>query len=67
MAKTVSPIELAAVAAVGLGLGFALTRTPVVGELLVKNPLVTGALLYTGGYIVATQFRPAAGWPQLQG
>jgi hypothetical protein len=67
MAKTISPIELAAVAAVGLGLGFALTKTPVVGAQLAKNPLVTGALLYTGGYLIAVQFRPESGWPQLKG
>jgi len=54
--------ELLAVAAVGAGLSMVLRYTPILNKL----PLIAGALMYTGGYIVR-EHRPAGGWKLLEG
>lgn len=55
--------ELIAVAAVGVGLSLVMSKIPLINQLGVAG----GALLYLGGYVVAKDYRPAGGWPMLQG
>jgi hypothetical protein len=63
MALTQNQKELLAVAAVGLGLSLVMSKVPLINQLGIAG----GALLYVGGYVVAKDYRPAGGWPQLQG
>ena len=54
--------EILAVTAVGFGLTALVRYVPV----LSKAPLLAGTALYVGGYLVR-QYKPAGGWPLLEG